>query len=153
MGKQIQQAARSIWLNIGVALLVLTLMEGAGEGYLVLSEPARGGWWREEQRYEPDPGDDQNWVPEYIRELTVVLENEWRPFVYWRTKPYRGKYVNIDEAGVRRIWHGTSSPVPGQLKVFMFGGSTLWGSVLATIFLFRRSSKKCSPPSWVRAYG
>ncbi len=131
MGRQIRQTVRFIWFNIGVALLVLTLMEGVGEGYLALRYRAQSAALLAdiEQRYELDAGADQSWVREYIREvdLNPARQNEWYPYVYWRTKPYHGKYLNIEEAGVRRTWNSTSSPTPGQLKVFMFGGSTMWG--------------------------
>ncbi len=134
MVRQIQQAVRFIWLNIGVALLVLILVEGVGDGYLVLRERARDAAVLAdlEQRYESDAGADQSWVQEYNRELDErgldpAREDEWHPYVYWRPRPYHGKYLNIDAAGVRRTWNSTSSPAPGQLKVFMFGGSALWG--------------------------
>ncbi len=119
---------RFISFNIGVALLVLIIMEGVGEGYHSWRERAKSAAFPVdmEQRYELDPGADQSWVREYFREETT-LEEEWSPYVYWRTKPHHGKHVNINEAGLRRVWNGTPSPAPGQLKVLMFGGSTLWG--------------------------
>ncbi len=129
MGRQIRQAIRFVWLNVGVALLVLTLIEGVGEGYLSWRERARNTSLlvELEQRYPSDAGADQSWVRDYIREVEMNLKDEWHPYVYWRTKPYRGKYLNIDEAGIRRTWNRTASPTPGQLKVFMFGGSAMWG--------------------------
>ncbi len=130
MRKQRRQAVRFIWLNIGVALLVLVLIEGVGDTYLVLRDRARTAAFRLEleQRYESDAGASPSWVREYIRELNDdARENEWYPYVYWHRKSHHGKYVNVDEAGIRRTWNRTPSPAPGQLKVFMFGGSTLWG--------------------------
>ncbi len=131
MGKQILQTVRFVWFNVGVALLVLTLMEGVGEGYFSWRERAQSAALLAdmEQRYASDAGTDQSWVRDYIRELELnpAREDEWHPYVYWRTKLYRGKYLNIDEAGIRRTWNRTASPTPGQLKVYMFGGSTLWG--------------------------
>ncbi len=130
MRKQLRQAVRFIWFKIGVALLVLALMEGVGDTYLVLRDRARTAVFRLEleQGYESDDGAPPSWVREYIREMNGgARETGWHPYVYWHRKPHHGKYLNVDEAGVRRTWNSTPSPAPGQLKVFMFGGSTLWG--------------------------
>ena len=55
---------------------------------------------------------------------------DWHPYVYWRRKPYTGKYINIDEKGLRKTIYPIDEPVKKKpvKKVFMFGGSTMWGS-------------------------
>ncbi len=127
--RPIRQAAGFICFSLGLALLALILMEGAAQAYLVLRARARSaaGLAEIERRYESEAGGDLRWVRDYLRELNDGREGEWRPYIYWRRKPYHGKYLNIDAAGIRRTWNATSSPAPGQLKVFMFGGSMLWG--------------------------
>ncbi len=125
MGRKIGHVARFLWFNLGIALLVLALLEGVAEGYLALRERARVAAAVVERAQRYDAGADQGWIREYFREQDEGGV-EWRPYVYWRRRPYRGQYLNIDDAGLRRTWNKTSSPAPGQLKVFMFGGSTLW---------------------------
>jgi hypothetical protein len=38
------------------------------------------------------------------------------------------QYINIDERGIRSHWAPTKRRPDDPLKVFMFGGSTMWGS-------------------------
>ncbi len=126
MGRKIGHVARFLWFNLGIALLVLALLEGVAGGYLALRKRAQIAAAVAERTQRYDAGADQGWIRGYLRELDEG-SLEWRPYVYWRRRPYHGQYLNIDEAGLRRTWNKTSSPAPGQLKVFMFGGSTLWG--------------------------
>ena len=130
MSGRIQQTAKFIWLNIGIALLVLVLIEGAARAGFALLDRGRhlglAGPVAAERRFGPDANVDQGWLTDY-RELLDSQQGEWHPYVYWRTRAYRGKHLNINEAGIRRTWNSTASPLPGQLKIFMFGGSTLWG--------------------------
>ncbi len=127
MRTKIRHTVRFLWFNIGIALLVLILMEGGARGYLALRERARVSAQLVEREEAYDASADEGWVPEYLREIDAGREGEWHPYVYWRRRPFHAKYLNIDQAGIRKTWNSTSSPAPGQLKVWMFGGSTLWG--------------------------
>lgn len=49
----------------------------------------------------------------------------YRPFVTWRHTPYASTTTNVDSAGLR-VTTG-SRCAAGTLRVFMFGGSTMWG--------------------------
>ena len=72
------------------------------------------------------PGDayaDRSWLVTVARE-TPELTVRWNPYSYWRRKPFSGTYVNVDRNGIRRTWN-TSTTDP--IKVYMFGGSTLFG--------------------------
>ncbi len=53
------------------------------------------------------------------------------PYVHWRHPPFQGQYLNVNRDGLRATW----SPPPGgtaadrpPVRVFTFGGSTMWGS-------------------------
>jgi lysophospholipase L1-like esterase len=50
---------------------------------------------------------------------------EYHPYYHWRRKPFSGKYVNVDEAGNRRTSNAAN---PKAKKVFVFGGSNVWGT-------------------------
>ncbi len=55
----------------------------------------------------------------------------WAPYVYWKRKPFAGKYINVDERGLRRTWNGKlpeEKDSSAIIEVFMFGGSAMWGS-------------------------
>src|SRR6185295_3816027 len=43
-----------------------------------------------------------------------------------RRKPFHGTYINVDSAGIRITPQRPISGVP-VARVFMFGGSTMWG--------------------------
>jgi lysophospholipase L1-like esterase len=54
---------------------------------------------------------------------------QWGSYVYWRGAPFKGIYTNIDEQGLRKTWsapENENSLVKKRMKMFMFGGSTLW---------------------------
>src|SRR5262245_50489340 len=51
------------------------------------------------------------WVVSYFEEFAAVRQTSWQPYVYWRRRPHHGKYINIDERGLRRSWR---PPQPGK---------------------------------------
>jgi lysophospholipase L1-like esterase len=77
--------------------------------------------------------------------------------VYWRLRPYHGQYINIDEQGIRRTWNASSAPAPNQVRIFMFGGSTLWGYGARDEFtipsLVARKLSGDPRPPWVVNFG
>ena len=69
------------------------------------------------------------WVGESFDEQGRI-EPDWHSYVYFRQKPFHGKYLNIDENGVRATWKAppTADDASKQsLRILMFGGSTMWG--------------------------
>ncbi len=56
-----------------------------------------------------------------------IDESQWSPYVYWRRAAMSGKYVNIDADGHRKTWNPPDLP-KRPIRVFMFGGSTTWGT-------------------------
>jgi lysophospholipase L1-like esterase len=68
------------------------------------------------------------WIEEYFDELFRSTRLEWRSYVYWRRRPFTGRYVNVDENGFRRTWRDPrAKPNARPIRIFVFGGSTLWG--------------------------
>lgn len=91
--------------------------------------------WNNDQLIESgqraDVYSNQGWAPEYWREEILTrstVRSDWHSYVYWRRTPYHGNYINIDENGIRYTWNNSSSPSPSKVKLFMFGGSALWGT-------------------------
>jgi len=64
----------------------------------------------------------------YWREFVRAWGGEFEPYTHWRRKAFAGDYINIDEDGVRFT---PKQPKPGAKKVFVFGGSTTWGTGVA----------------------
>jgi lysophospholipase L1-like esterase len=61
------------------------------------------------------------------------LRLRWMPYSYWICKPFTGKSLNVDSGGLRHTWHnGLTSPYSTgkrMFRIFMFGGSTMFGWV------------------------
>ena len=58
------------------------------------------------------------------------LEDRWRPYVYFRQKPFTGKTITIGSDGLRATWEAPSPALLDQrprVKLLMLGGSSLWG--------------------------
>lgn len=122
---QAGQVIKTAWLVLGATLLLVIFLEIAC-GLIYRMLPAKSGpeYFRRSPSYQHAP-----WIAEYDKELFSSYNTSWRPFVYWRRTPYKGKYININAQGIR---HTTPSELREadavrSLKIFMFGGSTMWG--------------------------
>ncbi len=154
------QAVRSAWINVGIALLMLALLEGIGMAGLVFVDRDR---YAKYQRaiggaYWDDASTVAEWTAEYVPEFFASYKTQWHPYVYWRRKPFRGKHINVDEAGIRRTWNRAPSPSPDALRVFMFGGSTLWGEGSRDDFTIpslvsKRLADRVQTGVWVTNFG
>ncbi|MBC8170743.1 MAG: hypothetical protein H7X77_03700, partial [Anaerolineae bacterium] len=65
-----------------------------------------------------------DWGATYWREHQA-RRTEYQSYVVWRHLAQTGETINIDDRGVRLTPGATC--VEGAYRVFMFGGSTLWG--------------------------
>jgi lysophospholipase L1-like esterase len=114
---------RDAWLITGITFLFLLLIE---IGFTI--------YFRFNPQNDSQPVADSyqgaDWIEEYNKEFEACSAEDWHPYVYWRRKPYTGKYINIDEKGLRRTIFPIDESVKKKPveKVFMFGGSTMWGS-------------------------
>jgi lysophospholipase L1-like esterase len=58
------------------------------------------------------------------------IDPYWVPYVYWRMSPFQGRYVTVDASGRRHTWSSrkpNEATIEPRVKVFVFGGSTVWG--------------------------
>jgi lysophospholipase L1-like esterase len=72
----------------------------------------------------------QPWTAEYFESLKRV-RMRWYPYAYWKATPMSSPYLNIDADGNRVTWSKPEAARSGArptLRVFMLGGSTLWGT-------------------------
>lgn len=58
---------------------------------------------------------------DYVRQEGTHFE----PYIHFRRDRIATKYVNVEESGLRKT---IKNPRPGAKKVFLFGGSTVWGT-------------------------
>ena len=106
----------SVGLSSAILLAVLDgLFGGATEGF---SESIRTVPYY----------DDKPWMEQFIRDQDGIgsARTRYTPFTVWRRPPYRSESVNVDADGLRVV-PGTDCG-EGSLKVWFFGGSTMWGT-------------------------
>jgi len=63
----------------------------------------------------------------YLRELRESVQHQYLPFVHFRRRPYQGRFISVDEQGVRQTLNSHCNEA-GSLKIWMFGDSVLWGT-------------------------
>jgi len=67
----------------------------------------------------------ERWAAALAREQEASARLDYRPYIVWQRRPYRGEAVVIEEGGSRRTFH--SQCEDRAYTIWMFGGSTLWG--------------------------
>lgn len=117
-------ATRTAWLIVGVYLALLLCLEALSFLWLrYVVEPA--------PVYNETNADalaGAEWTADYVREVRRSRASAWHSYVYWRRKPFEGEFINVDVEGKRRGWSPPpAAPGTPELRVFVFGGSTVWG--------------------------
>lgn len=113
------------WLVIGATLLlIIALNLVCSYGSKLFSEHNDPNYFRKVENYKNAP-----WIDEYFKEFMGAYNTGWKSYVYFRWRPYKGKYLNIDERGLRFTVPSDlkDSEASKKINIFMFGGSTLWG--------------------------
>jgi hypothetical protein len=98
----------------------------------------------------------QSWAPALAHEEKISREvYDYKPYTVWRSHPFHGQAVNIDDDGLRRTYHSHCDGT--EFTIWMFGGSTMrgngspdWGTIpsqLAEMF------EKAGQPACVRNFG
>ena len=121
--------SRDAWSILGIVLLMLVAMEVS----VSLAFYIRSFWHtpNADFRIKADTYADSSWAARYYKEIEEVEQRRslrWKSYVYWRRMARRGEYINITGDGLRKTNNVMPSEGAGLArKVFMFGGSTLWG--------------------------
>jgi len=127
--KKLLLQVREVWLILSITLLFLLLFEvGLSLGYAMLDR-ARADSGAADWRARADVYAGVAWARDYYREFEESSATRWASYVYWRRQPYQGRYINVDADGLRRTWTCAEgrAPAGGGRRIFVFGGSTLWG--------------------------
>ncbi|MCU0512788.1 MAG: hypothetical protein MUE40_09475 [Anaerolineae bacterium] len=68
----------------------------------------------------------QDWARLYWDEHFQIVDAwQYTPYALWRTRPYTGTLIQVDEQGRRQTVNAMCSP--DTYRIFTFGGSTMWG--------------------------
>lgn len=125
--------ARRSWplvvlVNIGVTACLLALMEFAAYAFME-SLPVLSGLMRDRSFTRTDPRvqsgayTDRDYARRVFADF-ARLDEAYAPYVVWKNAPLASETLNIDDNGLRRTCFNQA----GGTRVFMFGGSTLFGT-------------------------
>jgi lysophospholipase L1-like esterase len=117
----------ALWHVVGLILLAVLVTEFGVEGWRRLSRLLRYRRpTRPDRAATADAYGGADWPAGYFGEFRRAVRVDWKPYVEWWQRPYRGAYVTIDERGLR--------PTPGEettdaetIRILCFGGSTMMG--------------------------
>jgi hypothetical protein len=127
MMKAIARGIRDFWIAAGVALVLFISIEAA---YRAQSQFRHTLATRAARRapHPPDnPFDSTAWWTDYWDELIRVKAGLiWEPYLYVRNPVFPGKYITVDSLG-HRVTPVPPSNAVRPLRVFFFGGSTMFG--------------------------
>ena len=70
--------------------------------------------------------DTISWSDSYWEEFER-LGLRYAPYVVWQRRAFHGTQININENGIRDT-PGSNCEIENAYRVFMFGGSTIWGT-------------------------
>lgn len=121
-----QRAVRGVAAGLAIVagtLALLVVLEAAA--FVVLRalaarDAARPLPERDGPAYAGMPWRDTFWA-----EQRRALAYAYHPYALWRSRPFQGETINVDDESRRRTHHVRCGP--GARTVWMFGGSTVWG--------------------------
>lgn len=64
-------------------------------------------------------------VKSFFAEMRAARKEAYTPYVVWRSRPFAGEFIDIDEEGNRSTHHNSDAGDP--LRIWLFGGSVIWG--------------------------
>jgi lysophospholipase L1-like esterase len=117
----------ALWHVVGLLLVLVLLIELGPNAFQRLSR-----WLRYRRGARPnsaavaDAQAGADWAVGYFDEFGRAVRVDWRAYVGWWQRPYRGAYVTLDRRGLRPT-PGEERAEPGTFRVFCFGGSTMMG--------------------------
>jgi hypothetical protein len=117
----------ALWHVLGLLLLVVLLTEFGVDGWRRLSR-----WLRYRRATRPDRSATADayagadWSGGYFDEFHQAVRVDWRPYVEWWQRPFRGAFVTLDQRGLRRT-PGENTTDEKAIRILCFGGSTMMG--------------------------
>jgi lysophospholipase L1-like esterase len=117
----------ALWHVVGLLLVLVLLIEFAPNGWQRLSRLVR---YRRSNRPDSaalaDAQAGADWAIGYFDEFSRAVRVDWRAYVGWWQRPYRGAYVTLDRRGLRPT-PGEERADAGTVRILCFGGSTMMG--------------------------
>jgi len=114
---------RDAWLVFGISLALFLMMELAYRGQGTVRRAISSA----SSSTPEQPQANNSWIDEYLREQESSNRLQWKPYVYFRRLPFEGLFINVDQRGRRRTVQPRSCDRDPD-EIFLFGGSTMFGS-------------------------
>jgi len=130
--RRIPAFAKSIWFGFGIMLIAIIGIECCAVAVTFLYDyGAKPFLYKEKPVGSQYPLESYCsnfvWGKDLVKEERAAIRVKWQPFVYWRVEPFKGKYINISDEGLRQTWNKEGSSGSQALSIFTFGNSTMWG--------------------------
>jgi lysophospholipase L1-like esterase len=117
----------ALWHVAGLLLVAVLVTEFGVEGWRRLGRLLR---YRRSTRPDRSAAADAyagaRWSAAYFDEFRRAVRVDWKPYVEWWQRPFRGAFVTIDERGLRPT-PGERDAAPEAIRILCFGGSTMMG--------------------------
>jgi lysophospholipase L1-like esterase len=113
---------------LGITLLMILFLELGAQTLIKLRQVYLNqlDYSKSDYPIQADVFEGVPWVADYFKNFDQCDKTQWHAYIYWRRQPCEGQYINVDQDGIRRTWNTPQTET--AKKIFMFGGSTLWGS-------------------------
>src|ERR1700675_4538057 len=96
------RALIALWGLVGLLLLAVLAAEFGPDLLRRLSRALRlGRSTRPDNAALADAQGDAGWAIGYFDEFRRAVRVDWRGYVEWWQRPFRGRYVTLDERGLR----------------------------------------------------
>lgn len=117
----------ALWHVAGILILVVLFTEFGIDGLRRLSRRLRlGRANRPDRAAGAEAYRGAAWSVPYFDEWNRAVRLDWKAYVGWWQRPYRGDWVGIDERGLRPT-PGEDEAGPATVRILCFGGSTMMG--------------------------
>ena len=121
------KAISYIFKIIGIASVSLILLEMLS--YMVISIVSLFQFNNSSRKSEVYQ--DKIWAEKYWEEFDQSFDAIYSPYSGYRRKPnYQGHHINLDQHSIRKTINpcADADPKVKNITIFMFGGSTTWGT-------------------------
>lgn len=105
-------------------------------GLLFLEGVARIVYWMRgpdpavQMQLETSSFRDKPWARDFFEDQEKLHEatKRFAPYVAWEGREFDGTVLHVEPGGIRRTWNPPSFESGAPKEIFVFGGSTVWGT-------------------------
>ncbi len=121
-----------VYSSLLIAIITLALLAGVNYVLLHVMASAKNGAekaasTRGKYRYRLPNYDAIPWAQKHFEEF-ATLESQYKAYIGWRRKSFKGETITIDEQGFRVTPQVVDRSSAIKSIVWFFGGSTMWGT-------------------------